>query len=266
MATIPIWLLFLAVVGVLASVIEAGYRLGVIAHRQSKEEKESPVAAVSNTTLGLLAFILAFTFAIVTDRYDAKKRLVGEEANALRTVYLRSEFLPEADRERAATLLRQYVDLKLAGAKEIVERDAALEERRIAWLRIERQLWDMAVVNARQDMDSDVAALYVESLNHLVDAEAMRVAIAWHARIPVVIWSVLYVITALAMLGFGYHMGIAGSRRTKAALILVLAFSLMIALIADLDRPQSGFLRVSQRPLVELNTFMDREAEVREQK
>src|SRR5262245_4349674 len=203
MATIPVWLLFLVMVVGLACAIEAGYRLGVVAHRRSKEEKDSPVAAVSSTTLGLLAFILAFTFAIVTDRYDAKKRLVGEEANALRTVYLRSEFLPETDRERAATLLRQYLDLKLAGTKEIVEGDVALEERRNAWLRIERQLWDMAVINARQDMNSDVAALYVESLNDLVDAEAMRVAIAWHARIPDVIWSVFFVITALAMLGFG---------------------------------------------------------------
>jgi hypothetical protein len=195
------------------------------------------------------------------NRYDAKKRLVGEEANALRTVYLRSEFLPEVDRERAATLLRQYVDLKLAGTKEIVEGEVALEERRIAWLRIERQLWDMPVVNARQDMNSDVAALYVESLNDLVDAEAMRVATAWHARIPDVIWSVFFVITVLAMLGFGYRMAIAGSRRTKAAYILILSFSLMIALIADLDRPQSGLFRVSQRPLRELQTLMEREAD-----
>jgi hypothetical protein len=265
MATIPVWLLFLSVAAGTSCAIEAGYRLGVIAHRQSKEEKESPVAAVSSTTLGLLAFILAFTFAIVTDRYDAKRRLVGEEANALRTVYLRSEFLPETDRERAATLLRRYVDLKITGAKELVEGDAALEERRIAWLRIERQLWDMAVANARQDMNSDVAALYVESLNDLVDAEAMRVATAWHARIPGVIWSVFFVITALAMLGFGYHMAIAGSRRTKTAFILILSFSLMIALIADLDRPQSGFLSVSQRPLIELQMLMEREAEARQQ-
>jgi hypothetical protein len=123
----------------------------------------------------------------------------------------------------------------------------------------------MAVANARQDMNSDVAALYVESLNDLVDAEAMRVATAWHARIPGVIWSVFFVITALAMLGFGYHMAIAGSRRTKTAFILILSFSLMIALIADLDRPQSGFLSVSQRPLIELQTLMEREAEARQQ-
>jgi hypothetical protein len=119
----------------------------------------------------------------------------------------------------------------------------------------------MAVVNARQDMNSDVAALYVESLNDLVDAEAMRVATAWHARIPDVIWSVFFVITVLAMLGFGYRMAIAGSRRTKAAYILILSFSLMIALIADLDRPQSGLFRVSQRPLRELQTLMEREAD-----
>ena len=65
--------------------IEAGYRLGHAAHRRSEDEKESPVSAIPAAILGLLAFMLAFTFGIVSDRYDARKALVREEANAIRT-------------------------------------------------------------------------------------------------------------------------------------------------------------------------------------
>jgi hypothetical protein len=58
------------------------------------------------------------------------------------------------------------------------------------------------------------------------------------------------------MIGVGYQTGIAGSKRTWATLILVLAFSLVIALIAELDRPQSGLIQVTQQPLEDLQVWM----------
>ena len=38
--------------------IEVGYRLGLSAHRRSRQEKESPVSAIEGSVLALLAFIL----------------------------------------------------------------------------------------------------------------------------------------------------------------------------------------------------------------
>ena len=83
--------------------LEAGYRLGRAMHRRLEEEKESPVSAIANAILGLAAFMMAFTFGIVWDRHDAKRTLVREEAIAIRTAWLRSDFLPETDRGEAAT-------------------------------------------------------------------------------------------------------------------------------------------------------------------
>ncbi|MGB8329356.1 MAG: hypothetical protein WCE62_04450 [Polyangiales bacterium] len=104
MPIIPFVFLAATVILVLLS-IEAGYRLGRGARRKSEEEKESPVSAMAGTVLGLLAFILAFAFGIVSARYDARKELVRDGASALRTAYSRSEFLPEPERALAATLL-----------------------------------------------------------------------------------------------------------------------------------------------------------------
>lgn len=256
MSGIPISIGFLVATSILVVVsIEAGYRLGRGARRKSEDEKESPVSAISGTILGLLAFILAFTFGIVSARYDARKELVRDEANAIRTAYSRSEFLPEADRAVAATLLKEYVDDRLAAVRpgNFSQMPALMVESD----RIQRELWNMAVVNARKDMNSDVAALYVEALNEVTNLHWLRVAVGLQMRVPVMMWVVLYALVILGMLGVGYQTAIAGSRRTWAVLILALSFSLVMALIGELDRPESGMITVTQRPLEDLRVWMD---------
>src|SRR5215213_1844467 len=104
MDDIPLWLLFVATTLLVVATIEVGYLLGKTARRASEDEKESPVSAIAGTVLGLLAFILAFTFGIVADRYDARKALVVEQANAIRTAYSRSDFLPTPSRDEAKGL------------------------------------------------------------------------------------------------------------------------------------------------------------------
>lgn len=254
MDNIPIWLLFALATSFVVLAIEVGYRLGEHAHNRSEDEKESPVSAISGTILGLLAFMLAFTFAIVSDRYDARKGLVREEANAIRTAYVRSEFLPEPDRAEAAALLSDYLDQRIALAQS--GSLAGVDQARSEAERIQRQLWAMAVDNARKDMNSDVAALYIESLNEVTDVHALRVAISVQTRIPTPIWAVLYALILLGMMAVGYQTAIAGSNRTGAMLILALSFSLVIVLIAELDRPQSGYLGVPQLPLIDLQTWI----------
>src|SRR5688500_948592 len=98
---IPAWALFVGTIIVVMIAIEAGYRLRCAAHKRSEDEKESPVSAIAGSILGLTAFMLAFTFGIVTDRYDAKRGLVRDDAVAIRTAWQRSDFLPETNRAEA---------------------------------------------------------------------------------------------------------------------------------------------------------------------
>ena len=250
MDAIPMWVVFAATIITVMVANEVGYRLGRVSHRHSDDEKESPVSAIAGSILGLTAFMLAFTFGIVTDRYDARKALVRDEANAIGTAYLRSDFLPEPDRSEAANLFRQYVDDRLAAAQ---SRDLDQTHRVLmASDRIQHQLWNMAVVNARKDMNSDVAALYIDSLNAVIDLHATRVAVGLHARVPAGIWLVLGVLVILGCTGVGYQTAIAGSRRSRAMPILAISFAMVIVLIASLDRPMSGFITVSQQPLEDL--------------
>jgi hypothetical protein len=256
MDAIPVWILFAATVLVISMAIELGYRVGNTHPEPAKKDKEKITSLNVGSLLGLLAFILVFTFGIVYSRYDSKKGLVREEANIIRTAWLRADFLPEQDRSRTEMLLRKYVDLRLDAVriKDPVKVLDVLKESD----QIQHQIWEMAVVNARLDMNSDVAALYIESLNEMINQQALRVAVGLQARIPTAIWVLLYLLVILGMFGVGYQVSISGSsRKSWTTPVMILTFSLMILLIAALDRPNNKVIPVSQKPLIDLQTWMD---------
>lgn len=246
----PLWVISLGVFLMVLAAMEGGYRLGGVERRRPEFEKEAPVSAISGSILGLLAFMLAFTFGIVASRFDDRKELVREEANTIRTVIARSEFLPEGDRGRAVGLLKTYLALRL----EIVsKRNMITIERNLSECGdIQKDLWRMAVANARKDMNSDVAALYVEALNDMAAFHAKRVSLGLKTRVPAGIWLVLCALMVIGMATIGYQTAIASSRRSPAAAALSMAFTLVISLITALDNPHSDLIRVPQQPLSDL--------------
>ena len=80
---------------------------------------------------------------------------------------------------------------------------------------------------------------------------------SYRSRIPGVIWATLYLVASLAMAGIGYHEGPTSLRRSPAVVILILAFSAVMNLIADLDRPHEGLFNVSQQAMVDLRNLLD---------
>jgi len=257
---VPVVALFVATILIVMLPIEGGYRLGRMAHRRSKQEKESSVSTSAGAVLALLAFMLAFTFGIASNRFDARKELVREDANKIRTAWLQSDILPEPDRAEANGLFRDYLKARI----ELVQSPDAERVKSVLSQaeQIQGRLWAMAVTNARKDMNSDVAALYIKSLTDVFAIHASRVAVGIQARIPEGIWLTLMAITILGMIGVGYQAGIAGSKRTLTMPLLAIAFASVIATIAALDRPIGGFT-VSQQPLIDLlssmQTISDRE-------
>lgn len=254
---VPILAFFIGTIILVTTSIEAGYRLGRSAHRRSAEEKESPVSAIEGSVLALLAFILAFTFGIASNRLDARKELVRTEANTIRTLWSRSDFLPEPDRAATKTLLREYVHARASAFQSTDDErvESVIDEAE----KIQLRLWTMAVTHARQDMPSDIGALYLQSLNEMSEVHASRVAMGLQMRIPLGIWLTLAVLTVLGMVMVGYQAGVAESRRTLAMPLLALAFASVVALISSLDQPIGGFTltSVSQQPLVDLLSDID---------
>lgn len=112
-------------------------------------------------------------------------------------------------------------------------------------------MWAHGAEIAKQNMNSEMISLFIESLNDLIEIHAKRVA--WGSiQLPNILWITLYLLTFLSIGVMGYHAGLDESKNVGAHLILIFAFASVIVLIHDLDRPLEGFLRVNQQPLVKL--------------
>lgn len=247
----PLWsILPLTVVFGLAS-FEFGFRLALYRHQLHQDEKESPVGGMVAGTLGLLAFMLAFTFGLAGSRFEDRRQVILSESNAIGTTYLRAAMLPEPMRMEVKNLLREYVDLRV----ETVQQPANLAQALSKSEELHERLWAQAVAVTEKDR-SPITAIFVESLNEMIDLHATRVQAGLRSRVPAVIWIVLYLLAILAMEMIGYHAGLANSRRSIAAIALIIGFSLVLFLIADLDRPGQGLLRVSQQSMIDLRKSM----------
>jgi hypothetical protein len=206
--------------------------------------------------LALLAFILAFTFSMAAGRFDTRKALLLEEVNAIGTAALRADLLPEPYRSQCRELLGQYVDIRVSAARDPQQLPSALAESE----KLHGQMWARARDLARADMNSDIGALFVESLNQVIDLHTSRVTVALRYRVPTAIWFVLGGLTFLGMAGVGYHFGILGRSSFTIYVILGLSFALVVTLIADLDRVTTSIMQVNQQPMLELQRQLSRSA------
>lgn len=225
--------------------------------RASKRGDSEAVGAMTGATLGLVAFILAFTFSMAAGRHDARRQLVLADANAIGTAHLRASLLTEDKAKAAQSLLLEYLDLRIAVAHDPSQITVALA--RIEGL--QAQLWEIGRTAAREQPASIVVGLFVQALNEVFDIHSERVQVGARDRLPLSLWAALYLLIGLGMWLVGYQAGMLGVGVSFPPTILVIAFALVVMLISDLDRPQDGFLRVGQQPLSDLQQALHRAAQ-----
>jgi hypothetical protein len=247
----PLWLLLAAAVALFLLAVEIGYRFGRWRHARSPGERDTPVGAMVGSILGLLALVLGFTFSLAASRFDARRQVVLEEANAIGTAYLRARLLPKPQRNETARLLREYADVRLRGV-ETGHLAEALSQSEV----LHEHLWTEATAAADADGGSIMTGLFIQSLNEVIDLHAKRVQIGVRSRIPWIIWLGLNGLALVSMGAVGYQAGLSATARSPAMLGLVLAFAFVLFLIADLDRGHEGLLQVSQQAMVDLQESM----------
>ena len=247
---VPIWAILPLTVGIGLFSVELGYRLAHYRQRQHETEKESPVSSMTAATLALLALMLAFTFGLAGSRFEDRRQVLLSESNAIGTAYLRAAMLPEPMRTETRNLLREYVDARLEAVQ-----PGKLSQAMAKSEGLQNRLWSLAVAAAEKDR-SPITAIYVQSLNEVIDLHAKRVLVGLRSRVPSAIWGVLFMLSFLSMAMMGYHEALTKSRRSIAVLALVLGFSMVLFLIVDLDRPRQGTLQVSQQTMIDLRNSM----------
>lgn len=248
---LPLWGVFVFTLVLVLAAVEIGYLGGRRRHRRVTGEKEGPVGAMVGSTIGLLALMLGFTFSFAANRFDVRRTVLIDETNAIGTTYLRADMLPEPHRTEIRSLLRGYTDMRLEGAK---TQDLAGVLKHSD--EIQQKLWAHAVALGRESPNSIVVGLFIQTLNETIDIHAKRLMIVTRTRIPTPIWSVLYLVAFISLLGLGYQSAISETSRSPAVFMIAIAFSLVICLVADMDRPQEGAIKLSQQSMVDLQTMM----------
>jgi hypothetical protein len=247
--SVPLGLVYVGTVLLALLVMEGGYRLGRARVRRAADASEGSIGALVGATLAMLAFFLAFLVGSSADRFGTRRQLVVDEANAIRTLYLRAGYTQAPYPQEIRPLLAEYVDVRLSAL------DPQQTEQAIARSeQIHLELWAQVESLAKKD-SSDVTALVVESTNEVIDLHTLRVRAA-NLRIPDTMWLVIYVLSGLAMFMVGLENGYAGRHNLIAVVALALAYSAVILLIASLDRPTGGLLQVSQQALVDVQRFI----------
>ncbi|WP_168190696.1 bestrophin-like domain [Salinimonas iocasae] len=245
--SLSIFAIFTVIALIALVVFELGYRHGRWWQERTPEEKEGPTGMIVGSLLSLMAFLLAITMGMASERFNKRHALVLEEANSIGTTYLRAGFLPEKEALLSRNYIEEYVLLR-TGSGEANEVNSRITQSVV----LHERLWSTAEQLARRHYDSPILALYIDALNDTIDLHETRVAAGIYSRVPATIVILLLLGSMLTMGMVGYNAGLTRRRSPVTAIVLIGVLAAVITLIIDLDRPQGGFLTVSQQPLIDL--------------
>lgn len=227
-------------------VVQIGCRFALRIYANGRDELHEEIVAVRDAIGVLLSLLLAFTLAMVLARYDSRKQLIVDEANAIGTTRSRAQLLPEPSRSEIQALLQRCLDARMRFS------DAGLDQEKLTTSFFQAnalldEMWQKSAAVAQQS-PTPITSVFVQSLNQMTDLRESRLA-ALENRVPSVLWLVLIFISTLTCLLVGCSF-----RRRIFLVILVwpLMISIVSALSADLDNPRTRLIQIGQQSIERL--------------
>jgi hypothetical protein len=247
----PIWLVAIVLLGAMFAAAFLGRRMRSRDEKRLREASEGQEGFILSAVLGLLALLLGFTFALAVDRFESRRLLVVDEANAIGTTYLRVQLLDEPHRARLTRAMSDYVDNRIVLAK-ARRRDVppllATNDRLVT------ELWAGTMAAFPTIKDYDFSSTFVDGMNEVIDLDATRKS-ARLVRVPGEVYAVLMTYHVVAAWVLGYVL--IGSHGRTSGAVLVFLFALSLLLIVDIDRPTLGLIREGQGPMLRLQQSLD---------
>jgi len=215
--------------------------------RKLAEGTREDLGTILAAALTLLGLLIGFSFSMAISHYDQRKNCEETEANAIGTAYVRADLLPAADATKLRALLREYLDQRVLFYTAREEQQLRRVNDRTAQL--QTGLWSTVLAPA-VSQPTAVVAMAVSGINDVLNAQGYAQA-AWSNRIPLAAWSLMAAIAICCSALVGY-----GARNIKAESMLlpILPFIVSVSffLIADMDSPRAGVIRVSPHNLASL--------------
>jgi hypothetical protein len=220
--------------------------IGVVIRKKTRPtEDQHEFDFVIGACLTLLGLLIGFSFSMATSRYDQRKNYEEEEANAIGTEWVRAELLPQENATKIRSLLARYLDLR-------IEHYETRDRGRVAELdyetaHVQDQMW-IQIRAAAAANPTPITATAVTGMNDVLNRQGYTQA-AWWNRLPAAGWGLMGTISVLCCALVGYS---ARSPSGVLFLILPLAVSISFLLIADIDSPRGGLIRVAPQNLISL--------------
>lgn len=246
--SLPLWAVFVVTTVLFLATYEAGHALGRKRRGRGLEETEE-LGSLVGAMLGILGFIIAITFGGQMTRFDAAKSSLLDEATAIYTTFLRADMLPADARDESRRMLHRYASIRTDTGRDVYAR---VEESEA----LQQDLWDVAVTSASRIPEEFPRELYFESLNDMIELHEKRVTLGLSQKMPGIFWMVLYALAGLSFAVTGYHGGVSSGSRVPMRPIAVIAFAMLVFLIADLDRQNQGTLTLDQSALLDIEKRM----------
>jgi hypothetical protein len=234
---------------------ELAGRLGARLEPTIDDRFRSQIGALQGAVIGLVGLLLAFSFSIALARFDTRRDLVTQEANAIGTTWLRTDALAPGARTEARALLRDYVATRVE-YYEVGEDRGAIEAQIRAGEALQARIWGIAEGAAVASPGSLPLSLLVSSLNDAIDLAAGRI-VAHDARVPGPILALQIVLTVVGVATVAFGFGLFRGPHRAAMLLLATLMAGILVVILDLDHPRDGWIRVSQEAMLRLQRSLD---------
>ena len=226
----------------MVALIEGGRHLALRRMRRAPVGQQSGASAVDGAVFALFGLLIAFTFSGAGARFDARRALVTEEANAIGTAWLRLDLLPPAAQPDLRALFRTYLDSRLETYRKLPDLAAAQEEMARS-TELQGQIWTQAVSAMRESNTTTAGMLLLPALNQMIDITTTR-TMATQMHPPLVVFFMLGVLALVSALLAGHGMASGGQRSWVHVLSFATIIATTVYVIVDMEYPRFGLIRV----------------------
>src|SRR6516162_9436807 len=223
--------------------IEFGYRTGLRRRARSPESTRTLSPAVRASVFGLMGLLIAFTFAGAGVRFDNRRMLIAEEANAIEKAYLRIDLLPPESQPQLRDDFRAYIRGRLDVTRNLPNFDRKglnTDLKRLSIL--QHKIWEESV-SATKGIAPATQTLVLSGLNEMMDVAGLR-TVGFISHLPFLVLALLTVTAFLGCFLIGYSTSVSGARDWLSDIIFAVVISTAIYVILDYEYPRAGFIRV----------------------
>jgi hypothetical protein len=222
--------------------LEIGRRVGIWRAAQGPESADKGISAVDGAVFALFGLLLAFTFSGANARFEHRRVLITQEANAIGTAYMRIDLLPAAAQPEIRSLFRQYVQARIARYKQYADEELSRVEH-IRGVKLQGEIWKLAVAGVKVSESPPMAAQIFSALNEMVDITTIRL-VASQTHPPRIVFIMLFGLAFVVSMLAGYGMSASKTRQWLHVLAFSTAITATVYVIIDIEYPRSGLIRI----------------------